>query len=54
MASAHLEALNARKARIEGQIDAEMMRPLPDTTKIAQLKKQKLKVKEEAATFAAL
>lgn len=54
MASAHLEALNARKTRLEGQIAAEMTRPLPDSARIAQLKKQKLRVKEEAESFAAM
>ncbi len=54
MASAHLDALYARKARIEGQIEAEMMRPVPDSAKLASLKRQKLKVKEEAQNFAAL
>jgi hypothetical protein len=47
MASAHLEALNARHASIDGMIAAEMTRPLPDSTRLAQLKKQKLRLKEE-------
>ncbi len=47
MASAHLEALNARHALLDGKINTEMNRPLPDTTVIAELKRQKLKVKEE-------
>jgi hypothetical protein len=47
MASAHLEALNARHANIDGMIAAEMTRPLPDSARLAQLKRRKLKLKEE-------
>ena len=47
MASAHLEALNARHAILDGKISSEMTRPMPDSTTIAELKRQKLKVKEE-------
>lgn len=52
MASPHLEALNARHARIEGMIAAEMTRPLPDSTRLAKLKREKLKIKEETAGIA--
>ncbi|MGQ5702124.1 DUF465 domain-containing protein [Sandaracinobacteroides sp. A072] len=47
MASSHLEALNSRHAMIEGQITTEMNRPVPDSVKLSELKKQKLKLKEE-------
>lgn len=47
MARPHLDALTARHAQIDGMIAAEMTRPLPDSTRIAQLKRQKLKLKEE-------
>ncbi|MBS3960653.1 MAG: YdcH family protein [Sandarakinorhabdus sp.] len=47
MATAHLEALNARHATIEGQIAAEMTRPKPDMVQLGRLKRQKLKLKEE-------
>ncbi|MFN7174312.1 MAG: YdcH family protein [Thermaurantiacus tibetensis] len=49
MTSAHLEALSARHAMIDGQIAAEMTRPLPDATKVTALKRQKLRLKEEMA-----
>jgi hypothetical protein len=52
MASPHLEALNARHARIEGMIAAEMTRPLPDSTRLTKLKREKLKIKEEATGIA--
>jgi hypothetical protein len=47
MASAHLEALSARHAILDGKIASEMTRPIPDSTALAELKRQKLKVKEE-------
>ena len=47
MPSSHLEALNARHALLDGKISAEMTRPLPDASAIAQMKRQKLKLKEE-------
>jgi hypothetical protein len=47
MASPHLDALTARHAQIDGMIAAEMHRPLPDSTRLAHLKRQKLKLKEE-------
>jgi hypothetical protein len=47
MASPHLDALTARHAQIDGMIAAEMHRPLPDSTRLAQLKRQKLKLKDE-------
>lgn len=46
MTSAHLDALGARHARIEGMIAAEMTRPLPNSARLAELKRQKLKLKE--------
>ncbi len=52
MASAHLEALSARHAMIDGQIASEMMRPLPDSAKVTALKRQKLRLKEEMARSA--
>ena len=47
MASAHLDMLHARHAQLDGRIAAEMSRPLPDSTLLAELKRQKLKLKEE-------
>ena len=51
MASSHLDALSARHASLEGQIAAEMLRPLPDATRISKLKRQKLRLKEEVASL---
>ena len=47
MASAHLEALQARHASLSGQIATEMNRPMPDDVLISRLKREKLKLKEE-------
>lgn len=47
MHSAHLSALEAKHARLDHRIAAESQRPKPDALAIAELKKQKLKVKEE-------
>ncbi|MFC4349272.1 MULTISPECIES: YdcH family protein [Kordiimonas] len=43
----HVNTLNAKHAEIEEIITREEHRPCPDTIRIAQLKKQKLRLKEE-------
>ncbi len=45
--SAHLQALKAKHAALDDEIAKEMARPLPDETAISNLKRQKLKLKEE-------
>lgn len=47
MHTAHLSALEAKHAGIERRISAESQRPAPDAIAIAELKKQKLRLKEE-------
>ncbi|MDT8757659.1 YdcH family protein [Sphingomonas psychrotolerans] len=47
MQNAHLAALNAKHSTLDRRIAAESQRPLPDHLLIAELKKQKLRVKEE-------
>ena len=42
-------ALMAKHAGLESQIEHEARRPNPDTILIAELKKKKLKLKEEIA-----
>lgn len=49
MQDAHLSALSAKHAVLDQRIIAESQRPLPDQILLAQLKKQKLRVKEELA-----
>jgi hypothetical protein len=47
MHQAHVSALEAKHASLEAQIDEESHRPMPDSARLARLKKEKLKVKEE-------
>lgn len=47
MASAHLTSLTARHAKLDASVAAETRRPLPDQARLARLKREKLKVKEE-------
>ena len=47
MQNAHRTALEARHAGIDRQINAEAQRPLPDQAVLHELKKQKLRLKEE-------
>lgn len=42
-----VESLRAKHARLESQIDEETHRPLPDSILISQLKKEKLRIKDE-------
>ncbi|MDB5683779.1 MAG: hypothetical protein JWM38_426 [Sphingomonas bacterium] len=46
MDSGHSSALTAKHAGIEARIADEIRRPAPDSTLVARLKKQKLRVKE--------
>ena len=47
MASPHAEALQAKHHEIDEMIETEAKRPAPDMTRIADLKKRKLRLKEE-------
>ncbi|QNE31568.1 DUF465 domain-containing protein [Sphingomonas sp. NBWT7] len=49
MQTAHLSALEAKHAVLDQRIAAENHRPHPDDLLIADLKKQKLRLKEEIA-----
>ena len=49
MLTTHSSALQAKHAGIEARIAAENRRPSPDDILIAQLKKQKLRIKEAIA-----
>jgi len=44
-----VETLKARHARLEHEIDEEVHRPLPDTIHVTDLKRQKLRIKEQIA-----
>lgn len=47
MSMSHLSALKSRHADLDAKIANEERRPAPDTSLLAQMKKQKLKIKEE-------
>ena len=42
----HVDSLRAKHARLEQQIDEEQHRPLPDSTVLLKLKREKLRLKE--------
>lgn len=44
---ARIRALNEKHANLEQIISSETCRPSPDTLRIAELKRQKLRIKEE-------
>jgi len=50
MLSSHASALKEKHHGLEEKIHEEELRPVPDSTKLAQLKKQKLRIKEELET----
>jgi hypothetical protein len=47
MDTSHLSALQLKHAGIERQLHKEMSRPLPDDALVQDLKKQKLRIKEQ-------
>ncbi|RIK94213.1 MAG: hypothetical protein DCC73_06520 [Proteobacteria bacterium] len=47
----HLSALESKHATLEKSIDAESCRPVPDTLKITELKREKLRLKEEIQRY---
>ena len=44
-----IETLRSRHRSLEELLDQEIARPLPDTSAIADLKRQKLRIKDEIA-----
>ena len=46
MENTHFSALQAKHAGLDARISAERLRPSPDNSLLATLKKQKLKIKE--------
>ncbi|WP_239807344.1 YdcH family protein [Croceicoccus hydrothermalis] len=49
MESTHVTALETKHAGLERQIRDEELRPAPDATRIKDLKRRKLRIKEEIA-----
>jgi len=50
MHSSHVDALKAKHAGLEARLHKEEIRPAPDIAMIRQIKKQKLRIKEEIAS----
>jgi hypothetical protein len=50
MQSSHVDALKAKHAGLEVRLHEEQIRPAPDIAMIQQIKKQKLRIKEEIAS----
>ncbi len=42
----HVDSLRAKHARLEQQIDEEQHRPLPDSSLLLKLKREKLRLKD--------
>lgn len=49
MHTSHIDALRTKHAGLEAQLRQEQARPAPDVAMVQNLKKQKLKLKEEIA-----
>lgn len=47
--STEIEELKARHAELEQLLDTEGSKPFPDRTVVANIKKQKLKIKDQIA-----
>jgi len=43
----HISALISKHSRLESLIASESLRPRPDASRVAELKKRKLRVKDE-------
>lgn len=46
---AHIESLKAKHASLEAEILQENQRPIPDSIRVSELKRQKLRIKDEIA-----
>ena len=51
MDSSHVTALQQKHQGLDSRLRAEMARPAPDTAKIREIKKAKLRIKEEIASM---
>ena len=50
MHSSHIDALKAKHSGLEARLHEEETRPAPDIAMVRQIKKQKLRIKEELAS----
>ncbi|WP_133366575.1 YdcH family protein [Qipengyuania sediminis] len=49
MATPHVDALTTKHAGLDARLAEELARPAPDASRIQDIKKQKLRIKEEIA-----
>lgn len=49
MPTSHVDALQSKHAGLDARLHQELTRPAPDAAMVADLKKQKLRIKEEIA-----
>ena len=49
MLSSHVDALQSKHAGLDARLERELARPAPDDAMIRDIKKQKLRLKEEIA-----
>ncbi|TNE33120.1 MAG: DUF465 domain-containing protein [Alphaproteobacteria bacterium] len=47
MESSHVQALQSKHAGLEAKLQQEMARPAPDAAMVQELKRRKLRIKEE-------
>lgn len=47
MHTSHVDALNTKHAGLDARLRQEMARPAPDAAMVQDIKKQKLRIKEE-------
>lgn len=47
MHTTHVDALQSKHAGLDARLRAEMARPAPDAAMVRDIKKQKLRIKEE-------
>ena len=50
-ADAHVASLEQKHAHLEQAIFEEVHRPVPDSVKVTELKREKLRIKEEIVRF---
>lgn len=51
LSSSHANALETKHAGLDARLREELSRPVPDTGTIQQLKKAKLRIKEELSSI---
>jgi len=49
MDASHVSSLQLKHAGLERQIEQELSRPMPDAAMLQELKKRKLRIKEQLA-----